>query len=711
MAQPNFDYEGALNAGYTEDEINDFLKTNYKNQDFISNKNFDVEGALKAGYSKDEISEFLSNYKPERSFLDKAGRLAGQFALGATEMAALPYELAVAPLAIPGGQEAIGDLFTREILSDVYPTEEEGKFVGQRELAEPLNLGVRGLAEKATGLDLHPEGILEKAANWAGFLKNPKSIASLAKSGLKTKDVVKAISPTREDALRGLGAGTALQMAEEGDLGPIGTMAAAVVGDAAGGGSLAVLKGSARLAKHPKKVLSEAAAKFTPKEKLDLQKQMIKDFREAGVQADLGTITDSNLIKWTQSRLAQSGFTGKSLDKFREDLTSQIKNEYKSLADALGEDVLASKHQAGELAVEGMKWIREADLEETRNLYINATKSLKENSVVEVKKLAKSIENLEKELKPGSIKSTEQQAVLKTLEGIKKDLYTPRGTLKLAKVKDLMNNKIALNDIINYEVQGGAKQLLKNIVGELDRAIISHGNENIPFVRNYISANKRFSNHAKTFRNKTSKQIFNAEDPAQIINKMNTVQGIKNIEKILSKTSDGQKIFGKLKRFKLERMIGDNFIDSATQQIKLGTFSKLAEKGQNKEILKEILGSDSFKRLERLQKNAGRLADSAQKFYNASKSGVAAIDAAILSKGISDISNILMGNPWPLIKTGGGILSARKLGSLLADPDFLKLVEDVLLAAERGNSLDLIRSIDKLKPYLMQAIEQIKDRD
>lgn len=110
-----------------------------------------------------------SEKKPERSLLEKGGRLAGQFALGAAESAALPYEIGVMPLSIPGGQETLGDLFTREILSETYPTEEEGKQIGPRELKEPLHLGIRSLAEKATGLDLHPEGILEKSAEWQDF--------------------------------------------------------------------------------------------------------------------------------------------------------------------------------------------------------------------------------------------------------------------------------------------------------------------------------------------------------------------------------------------------------------------------------------------------------------------------------------------------------------------------------------------------------------
>lgn len=730
MASPNFDIQGALDAGYSEDEIKEYIrKSSVKKRKKNVPENFDYEGALQSGYSENEIDAYLESQKPKKTLLEKAGRVAGQFALGAAESALLPYEIASLGVGSKGTQvartretiaEDVENLLMKKASGDWSP-EEENELENLRELwknpekieqeitHEPIDIGVRGLAERATGLELHPEGILEKAANWIGFLKEPKKWLNLVKSGLTPKEIVKTIAPSATETLRGVGAGIALQAAEEGEYGPIGTIAAAVIGDIAGMGVAGAAKSVKKFFTQPKKVLAETAAKFTPKEKVELQKDIIKEFRDAGIQADLGTLTDSNLVKWTQARLSQSGLTGKSLSEFRDKITNQIKEEYKVLADSLGEAKYLSTHEAGEATREGMKAIREADLATTRNLYTSARQSLKPGAVVESYNLAKAVENLEKSLKPGSIKSTEQQAVLSTLDNLRKDIFTSEGKVKLASVEDLMNNKVALNDIINYEVQGGAKQLLKNVVAEIDRAIISHGKQNIPFVRNYISANKKFSEHAKTFRNKTAKQLIDIENPAQILNKMNSVHGIRSIGKILNKTPEGKNLFNNLKRHQLEEVVGKNLVDSTTKQVKLGTFSKLLEKGKNKEIIKEILGPQNFKRLERLQKNAGRLADAANKFYNASQSGVAVTDAAILAKGLGDIANMLSGNPWPIVKTSGGIFGARKLSGLLADPEFLKLTEEVILASEKGSKEQLVISVEKLRPYIVSVMQKEND--
>lgn len=767
MAQPNFDYEGAKQAGYSDEEIQGFLSTlpSYKSTDtanpgqnifnnasnFIRNignptmpeskkeqtpldsidhrllkqvPNFDVNGALEAGYSPDEINEFLSEKQPKRSVSDEGGRIAGQFALGAAENAMLPYELSVAPLSskeamnVPYREELsseLEDLMTKKASGQWTPEdqqflehiEEQIKDPSKSmEFAQTMDVGLRGLAEKATGVDLHPEGVLEKAASWAGFIKDPKKITELFKTGVKLPEIMKAIAPTGREVLRGVGAGVALEAAEQGDFGPIGTMAAAVVGDVAGHGLGAGLSVGKKLITQPKKKLAEVVAAFTPKDKKKLQQEIIKDFRDAGLQADLGTITDSNLIKWTQSRLAQSGLSGKALDEFRHELTDQVKREYKELAESLGNAKFATSYEAGEVVKEGMRVIRDADLAASRQLYTNANKALKEAAFADSNRLAKTITKIEKELKPGAIKSGEQQSVLNALDRLKRDIYDSEGNLLFANVKDLMNNKIALNDIINYEVQGGAKQLLKEVVAELDRAIISHGKENPTFAKNYVNANKKFSEHAKTFRNKDVNMILRTQDPEQILTRMNSVNGIRNLGKVLSKTPDGREIFDRLKRMKLDDAIGNNLVDSTTQQVKLGTFSKLLQKGKNREIIRELLKPEAFKRLERLQKNAGRLAEAADKFYNTSKSGAVAADAAVIAKGMSDIAHLLHGNPWPIVKTTGGVLVARKLSQLLADSEFLKLAEDAILASEKGSKEDLIMAFTKLRPYVLQALQE-----
>lgn len=760
----NFDYQGAIEEGYTPEEIESFLKSQqpkYQNpteddsffskisknaSNFWSNlgtgdekpeqqpkinqkllKNvpsFDYEAAIEEGYTPDEINNFLEEQQPKRSKLAKAGRVGAQVGLGLLEStpAGMAYDIGVAPLA---SKEAQTVNYRQNLFEDIERLSEQ-KQTGvwdeqdqaqldnlvdqvknpqkmQEFVQEGPDISIKGIAEKVTGVDFTPEGVLEKAAHWTGFIKDPKKISELSKSGIKLPELMKAIAPTGTEILRGVGAGTAMQMAEDGDFGPIGKMGMLVLGDVLGLGVAEAGKGLGSILKNPKQFLAKSAAKMTNKDKIDLQKDIIKDFRDSGIQADLGTLTDSNLIKWTQSRLAQSGLTGKALDDFKKELTGQIKSEYEQLANTLGELKYTNSFELAQKTKDMLSDIRNTDLSEARKLYDNSTKALKGRGFVKTTKLDETIKRLEKDLRPGSIKSAEQTAVLNAIERLKLDLYDSNGSLLQADVKDLINNKIALNDIINYETQGGAKQLLKGLVGDIDRAIISHGKDNPTFAKNYIQANKKFSQHVKTFRNRAMSKLLNTENPEQILKELNSVNGIKKLEGVLKKTPEGTKLFGNLKRFKLNELIDKNLVDSSTKQIKMGTFSKMLEKGKNRELVKEMMGPVEFKRLEKLQKNAGTLADASNKFFNASQSGVVAADAAVLSQGITAFANLLGGNPWPLMKVAGGIAGARNLSNLMADKEFLKLVEEAIINNQKKNIKKTFFAFEKMRPYFAEA--------
>ncbi len=724
-----FDYEGALQAGYSYEEIENYLASKKQFDSFKEkHSNFDYEGALQAGYSEKEIEQHVrKRTEEERSPLEKAGRVAGQYALGAIEATpiAMAYDISALPLS---SKEAQNVAFRETVFEDIERLSEQ-KLIGQwdeqdqklldhlidlaknpqksMQYVQTLDVGIKDIAEKVTGTDLKPEGILETSAQWAGFLKNPQKILDLNKSGVKGSEILKNLMPTGTEAVRSIGAATGLELAKDNEFGPIGTIAAAIAGDLIGGGVAGAGKGLKNLITQPKETLAKTAARFTKKDKLELQKQLIQDFREAGIQADVGTLTDSSILKMTQARLAESGLTGQPLEELRLAMTNQIVNEYKGLAKILGESRYATMYEAGETAKKGIEKIRDKDLDYIRSLYKEADASLSSTAVVDSRKLAKSIENIEKNLKPGSLKSEGQRSVLNILDKVKSDIYNEKGQLKYVPVKELMNTKIALNDIINYEVQGGTKGLLKQLVGDVDRAIISHGKENIPFARNYIKANARFSKHAKDFRNKDVNRLLFESDPTKLMNRMSSVHGIKQLENVLTKTPEGKEIFDSLKRFRLDQMMENNLIDSTTQQIKLGTFSKLLEKGKNKEIVKELLTPSAFKKLQRLQKNSGKLAETAQKFLNTSKSASVAIDTAFVGNLFKDLFNALSGNPWGLMKSGALLSGGRRLSSLIADPEFLKLVEETILASE-ANNISLMMQLGE-RIYRIAAKELIEE--
>lgn len=654
----------------------------------------EVDESFEEPQGKFRFLEEEKEVSPQRGALEKGARIGTQLGLGIAERATMPLELAAAPLSatetqLPGfrhemfkdierlkQQKATGvfDESDQELLD--YLTDQADNPSASKQFLSPIDVGARGLAEKISGQDLKPEGILEKSANWLGFIKKPSSAKELIKLGSSPKEVIKAILPTGKEMARSLGAGTALQMAESGEFGIIGTIASAIVGDLAGGGAAGLAKNIVS----PKKPLAAGVAKLVSKSKLQTQKELITSLRDSGIQADIGTLTDNNLLKNSQTFLMQSGLTGDALDKLRSRITDQVRTEYTGLADALSSQKFETLREAGE---EGKRFLVAArDLEKGRvtDLYNKAKESIRANETIENTSVKNTVDSLLKDLKPGSLKSSEQKQVVNTLQNLSKDL-----TGKRTSVDKLINTKVALNDIINYEVQGGQKKLLRKVINSIDESINLHGKENPEFVKKYKIANEKFSQHAKKFRNPNIDRILRSDNPELLMQKMNTIQGMRDVEKALSTTAPGRRTFKELQRLKLDHMIGDKMTDNVSEQLKSGTFANLLKNPKDKQLVREILGREGFSRLDKLQKNVGKMAASSQKFFNASKTAVQAKDLVAMGYLIKGFTSLLMGNPWTLTTGVAGMVTSRQLSKLISNPEFLNLVEEAILASEKSN--------------------------
>lgn len=310
--------------------------------------------------------------KPERTPIEKAGRLGAQVGLGFAEAhpLGLAYELGVAlPASSQAGQSFASRARMGQDLEFLYENN-AGKPLDQwsqkdqelynyiseqikpggelKDQVEAPQIGIHSLASKATGIDLHPEGWAEKSALWLSYLKDPKKGYAALKDAFKNPQeglkLIKEVIPGTK-ALRAATAGAGLQMAEDGQLGPIGTIAAAIAGDLIGH----TPKGIYKVVTNPKEYLAKGVNLVT---RGNSSKSWINDLVETankeGIQLDAGTLTNSNLVKMAQARASQSALSGNSLDNFRKSLSEQIINRYKTLADEVGEMAFENEFQASE---------------------------------------------------------------------------------------------------------------------------------------------------------------------------------------------------------------------------------------------------------------------------------------------------------------------------------------------------------------------------
>jgi len=582
--------------------------------------------------------------------------------------------------AIPQFAQTIG----RE-LADWAPSRRGGMPEITKELYEGPTVSeeVRAAREKSQGFkpgSLEPQGVIEKGAEkFARFVGESPVFGGVhgARGAL---------------SLAGLAAGS--QLGEEQKLGPVGQFLIGTFGALLPGGIEYLAKGAAKAVTSPKQALAGTVAKLAKAP--EIKKQLIQDARKAGVQLDLGSLTDSGVVKFVQNQIAQSPLVGDALEAFKKDLSQQVINEYKSITGSIGEANFQNNYQAGEAVQNAIKANQQSSLDSARKLYENARKT-GENAIVSTGEIKNVVEKIKNSLTPGSIKSPEQSKVIDTLEKLHEGLW--KG---VSPVKSLINNKIALNDIIDYEIQGGSKQLLKRVVKTIDDTLTQYGKQNPSFGKEWKSANQEFAQHAKTYRNTNISNVLKTQDPATIFNKMNTTAGIRDIKKALSHTPEGKSLFNDLSRYKIDDMVGNALEKNIKDQIQFGKIGNVFKNPKTQELLKELMPKEDFDRLKKLTDLSGNIAESASKFLNTSQSGTTVINMAAVAKMLTDVGQALSGNLLPAMTSLGGLAGVRGISKLITDQEFLRAVEDAILVSKSSN----VGLMEQAGKSLLEAAQQ-----
>ncbi len=258
--------------------------------------------------------------------------------------------------------------------------------------------------------------------------------------------------------------------------------------------------------------------------------------------------------------------------------------------------------------------------------------------------LAKVIENFIEE-QQGSLllgESSAENRVLQAATRLRNALMTEEGNLVGVSLRNLMKTKRTLGDIANWEFGGSNFQsAYKQIVGEIDRAI------------------------------------------------ERSLGGI---------NPELRGAYEQLSRYKLSELIDKNMVDNLQENVKLGTFSGLLKSSKNQAIVKELIGSEAFKQLRRLQGLAAELQESAMKFYNASKSGTTLTDAGLVSTALT---GIFTGNFYLAIPAIAKIGGLQVVGRLLTDSQFLKYLEQAILTNKKEKFIEILK---KMQPNVNRAI-------
>lgn len=488
------------------------------------------------------------------------------------------------------------------------------------------------------------------------------------------------------------GAALGSQVAEESEFGPFGQVAMTL------GTSLLAHK----LSGGPK---AFAKQKITPE-----VEAYMKASKEAGIDPLLTGMNPKTLQKVAQ-KWSTHGIGGPQiLEDAYKGRSAQVSKQFEKALDEAGTELFTNTYEAGEGLKEGLSDATKQVEMNKSQLYRAVDKTLPVDVTTQLRDPAKMQESLTKaieSLNDTMLLTPLQSPTYSKLANLRNVLenYTQHNPASVP-VRRLEATKRALNEVIKYDVPGGYDKMLVPFSKEIEAELNAYAKTNPQYETARKAANEYFANDVVHIRQNLLQSIVRSERPESTLATMNTVSGIRNIERALNSLPNGKTLTEALKRYKLNSLIKEKIIDPSTGLMKVGGLKNfLSHKAKDYELIKELAGSKSLGSLQALETAGKGLEKGFNTLVNPSKTADTLIALnSILSPGkkiASGISNILktrVGEGALEVFTGlANIIAPKIVARMVLDPKFAQKVFMFSKASKAGNwkiANKLLDSID-----------------
>jgi hypothetical protein len=324
-----------------------------------------------------------------------------------------------------------------------------------------------------------------------------------------------------------------------------------------------------------------------------------------------------------------------------------------------------------------------------RSLYKQAEKVLPENIRSDPRigqAIQKIIDSTLKKLR-SDLGTPAKDALYKRLERLKESWSSPEMLEGYIPIKNIIDAKQDLNQVIKYELKGGVDKLLEPLAGATRNAIQYYGrNYNHEFLNRFNRAEKLFAENARTFRkDPTLRALAKGDSPEKVFGKMNTVKGIRDLERTFGKSLEGKEAFDALKRYKLEDLLGKKLLNKKGE-ISWGKASGMLKEPKTRDLALELVGPENFKKLRDMTKVAEGIEEGLRKFLNTSHTATKHFDIALMvAFPARAIAQLFSGRPIAAAKTAAWTFTPRIAANLMTNPEFMEAVKSTARAG-RGNS-------------------------
>lgn len=658
-------FQKAKEQGYSEEEIFQYLETDPK----YSSK---IKKAREEGYSNEEISDFLakSPEKKEHSLYQKiVGRPADLIAEG----------IYSGFRSLPRTAFDITKTLASKIGVDTSTLEELQENAPQ--WLKDVGSGFFPTYEEAREGGIVPENAIEKGLEKAGRFAGE----SVLLGGIGGARGVAGIA----------GAATGAQIGEELDLNPYAQAGLTLLGGFGG-------------AKATGKLTGLSKQKITPE--VDSYMQASKNL---GIDPLLTGMNPTQLQKVAQ-KWASHGIGGPEILKDAYVRRSgQVAKAFEEGMDKAGQNLFREPQIAGEALKESIQEATKQVEFNKSQLYKAVDKTLPATAKIKIKNpkkleadLQKTISNLKDSLSLSPKESPVHARMQKLQNELEELLSYSDGKIPIRKLE--ATNR-SLNEVIRYDRPGGADKLLipfaRKVRSELDR----YGIKNPKYATARKAANDYFTDSVVHIRQNLLQSIARSERPESTLAIMNSVSGIRNVEKAIKSLPDGTKLFEGLRRYKLQSMLKDKIIDPTSGMMKVdGLKHFLNKKSDVYPVIKELAGPDSLRTLKLLQEAGKGLEKGFNNLVNPSRTAdtLIALQSVIgpgkkIIGGIGKLAKANLGEG--AIETVSGLgqaLIPKALTKLILDPAFAEKVYAASKAAKNSDWRVFNRLIDTIDTEL-----------
>lgn len=542
------------------------------------------------------------------------------------------------------------------------------------ELIEKIHKQTGGKFKPQTG----GEEILQKGAGIVGGIAGFGPVAALG-------------TPLKAAGTLALGGTTAAL--EEAGVNPWLALGGGVLADVlTRSGGKGIGKAAGLLRGKGTELAGEAAAKIANVKPEQIKQGVIEAAERLGINPEelpMSAQIDNPFIQGIESRVRASSLSGKSLQKQLEGTGEKLKGTFDDIGSQLSQRQELLPSAISQEAINSLKRIEEKGEETYRKYYAESSKAVPQGAKI-----------------PDRFQNPINRVIDSTLKKLKSDLGTPAKDTLFARlsrlkkswegitpsVEQVIEAKKDLNQVIKYEVKGGVDKMLEPLAGVLRQSLQSYGKTNPSFLFRFNEAERLFEENSKTFRkNPMIRSLAKGEAPEQIINKMGTVKGIRDLGKVLNRTPEGKESFDALKKYRLENLIGSKLLNKEGK-ISWGNASGMLKNPKIRDQVIELVGPKNYGNLKDIVKVAQGVEEGLRKFLNTSGTATAHFDMALLVQvPLKAMSQLFSGRPIAAVKTMSWLIAPRILSNLMSNPKFIDSVKKAAHASKM-NKMDLFLS-------------------